>query len=39
MTVEDVAWAADVYQQALKKDLGTPLYLWDSPRCPSSRTI
>lgn len=31
MPVEDVAWATDVYQQALDKKLGTPLNLWDVP--------
>ena len=31
MPVEDVAWATDVYHQALDKKLGTPLHLWDIP--------
>ena len=31
MPVEDVAWATDVYHQALEKKLGTPLNLWDIP--------
>ena len=31
MPVEDVAWAYDCYQKALKKGLGTELKLWDTP--------
>ena len=31
MPVEDVAWATDVYHQALEKKLGTSLNLWDIP--------
>ena len=31
MPVEDVAWAYDVYQNALKKGIGTKLNLWDEP--------
>src|SRR5699024_8191038 len=32
MPVEDVAWATDVYENALKKGIGTKLNLWDTPR-------
>lgn len=31
MPVEDVAWATDVYNNALEKGIGTTLNLWDSP--------
>ena len=31
MPVEDVAWAYDVYQNALKLGIGTKLNLWDEP--------
>ena len=31
MPVEDVAWATDVYQNALDKGIGTSLNLWDIP--------
>ena len=31
MPVEDVAWASDVYDNAVAKDIGTTLNLWDSP--------
>lgn len=32
MPVEDVAWATDVYNNALEKGIGTKLNLWDVPR-------
>ena len=31
MPVEDVAWAWDVYHNALEKGIGTKLNLWDTP--------
>ena len=31
MPVEDVAWASDIYDNAVAKDIGTTLNLWDSP--------
>ncbi|WP_312981509.1 tyramine oxidase subunit B [Corynebacterium sp.] len=31
MPVEDVAWASDVYDNAVEKDIGTTLNLWDVP--------
>lgn len=31
MPVEDVAWAYDVYQMALEKNIGTKLNLWNDP--------
>lgn len=31
MPVEDVAWATVVYRNALKKDIGVKLNLWDEP--------
>lgn len=31
MPVEDVAWATEVYQKAIKLGIGTPLNLWDRP--------
>ncbi len=31
MPVEDVAWATDVYRNAVKKGIGTKLNLWDKP--------
>ena len=31
MPVEDVAWAYDVYMNALEKGIGTKLNLWDEP--------
>lgn len=31
MPVEDVAWAADVYRNALELGIGTKLNLWDEP--------
>lgn len=31
MPVEDVAWAAKVYQNALDRGIGTDLLLWDTP--------
>lgn len=31
MPVEDVAWAHDVYENALQKGIGTELNLWDNP--------
>ncbi|MEJ5920238.1 MULTISPECIES: tyramine oxidase subunit B [unclassified Corynebacterium] len=31
MPVEDVAWATDVYENALAKGIGTKLNLWESP--------
>lgn len=31
MPVEDVAWGYDVYQNALKKGVGTKLNVWDTP--------
>ncbi|MDR1766746.1 MAG: ornithine cyclodeaminase [Lachnospiraceae bacterium] len=31
MAVYDVAWTYDIYQNALKKGIGTKLLLWDSP--------
>lgn len=31
LPVEDVAWAYEVYQKALEKDLGQKLALWDQP--------
>jgi len=32
MPVEDVAWATDLYANALEKGIGTKLNLWDAPR-------
>lgn len=31
MPIEDVAWGTIVYRNALKKGIGTPLKLWDTP--------
>ncbi|WP_257161283.1 tyramine oxidase subunit B [Corynebacterium cystitidis] len=31
MPVEDVAWATDLYENAIKKGIGTKLNLWDDP--------
>ena len=31
MPVEDIAWGTVVYRNALKKNIGTKLKLWDSP--------
>ncbi|MHA2789216.1 tyramine oxidase subunit B [Corynebacterium sp. S7] len=31
MPVEDVAWATDIYNNAVKKGIGTKLNLWDTP--------
>lgn len=31
MPVEDVAWAFDLYNNAVEKGIGTPLNLWDTP--------
>jgi ornithine cyclodeaminase len=31
MPVEDVAWGTMVYRQALAKNIGTRLNLWDTP--------
>lgn len=31
MPVEDVAWATQVYENALEKGVGTTLNLWESP--------
>lgn len=31
MPIEDVAWASHVYRNAVERDLGTQLLLWDSP--------
>lgn len=31
MPVEDVAWAFDLYNNAVEKGIGTPLNLWDAP--------
>ncbi len=31
MPVEDVAWATDVYHNAVDKGIGTSLNLWDVP--------
>ncbi len=31
MPVEDVAWAHDLYENALEKGIGTKLNLWDTP--------
>ena len=31
MPVEDVAWAHDLYENAVKKGIGTELNLWDTP--------
>lgn len=31
MPVEDVAWASDVYDNAVKDGIGTTLNLWDTP--------
>ena len=32
MPVEDVAWGTMVYRNALKKEIGTKLKLWDVPQ-------
>ncbi|WP_018295565.1 tyramine oxidase subunit B [Corynebacterium lubricantis] len=32
MPVEDVAWATQIYENALDKGIGTSLNLWESPR-------
>ena len=32
MAVFDVAWGMELYENALKKDIGTKLVLWDGPR-------
>lgn len=31
MPVEDVAWATDIYEEAVDKGIGTKLFLWDTP--------
>lgn len=31
MAIEDVAWAYDVYQNAVEKKIGTKLNLWETP--------
>ena len=31
MPVEDVAWATEVYRNAVEKGIGTKLNLWDAP--------
>lgn len=31
MPVEDVAWASDVYDRAVREDIGTTLNLWETP--------
>ena len=31
LPVEDVAWAFDLYNNAVEKGIGTPLNLWDTP--------
>jgi len=31
MPIEDVAWGHDVYQNALKKEIGMKLNVWEIP--------